>query len=210
MRYLLLIISLVLSTHLWAINAPLGKVSQAHQSPAVMFSKWRAMLDRQSIPGGVQCETTVTQCLPKKILSQLESLSEHNLMEKITKVNAIVNRVSYVSDKKQYGTGDYWASPLEFFDNGKGDCEDYSIAKYFALRALGVASSHMRLIIAKDDHINDFHAVLSVKVGDQFYILDNRTNRVKADIKLANLLPIYSLNESQWWLYEGALSMLKG
>jgi predicted transglutaminase-like cysteine proteinase len=47
-------------------------------------------------------------------------------------------------------------------------------------------------------------------VGDQFYILDNRTNRVKADIKLANLLPIYSLNESQWWLYEGALSMLKG
>ena len=210
MRSLLLIISLVLSTHLWAISAPLGKVSQAHQSPAVMFSKWRAMLDRQSNISGVQCETAVTACLPGKLISQLQSMSKDNLMEKIVKINALVNRVHYRSDKKQYGTGDYWASPMEFFENGNGDCEDYGIAKYFALRAMGVGASHMRLIIAKDDQINDFHAVLSVKVGNNFYILDNRTNRIKTDVNLSHLLPIYALNESQWWLYEGALDMLKG
>jgi len=76
-------------------------------------------------------------------MGQLKRLSSHNLMEKITQVNAIVNRVHYRSDKKQYGTGDYWASPMEFFDNGQGDCEDYAIAKYYALRALGVASNHL-------------------------------------------------------------------
>jgi|TARA_B110000305_G_scaffold135072_1_gene150828 predicted transglutaminase-like cysteine proteinase len=210
MRFLLLVISLVVSANLWAISAPLGKVSQTNQSPAMMFSKWRAMLDRQSNISGLQCETTINACLPNKLMGQLKRLSSHNLMEKITQVNAIVNRVHYRSDKKQYGTGDYWASPMEFFDNGQGDCEDYAIAKYYALRALGVASSHLRLIIARDNQINDFHAVLSVKVGHEFYILDNRTNRIKADVKLSNLLPIYALNESQWWLYEGALNMLRG
>jgi predicted transglutaminase-like cysteine proteinase len=210
MRTFILVISLVLSANVLAMNAPLGKVSQSNQSPAAMFSKWRTMVERQSSVTGELCETSTTKCLPSKILKKLEKITSNTLMEKIAKVNKMVNRVSYRSDKKQYGISDYWASPLEFFENGKGDCEDYGIAKYFALRALGVASSNMRLIIAKDDKINDFHAVLSVKVGPQFYILDNRTNRIKADSTLKNLRPIYALNESQWWLYEGALSMLKG
>lgn len=210
MRYLILVISLVLANPLWAMNAPLGEVSQTYQSPSTMFSKWRAMLNRQASESGKHCETSAAKCLPKAILKQLQQMSNNDLMQKMIKVNKLVNKMAYRSDKKQYGVSDYWASPLEFFAKGKGDCEDYGIAKYFALRALGVASSNMRLIIAKDEKINDFHAVLSVKVGHQFYILDNRTNQIKTDVKLSNLLPIYALNESKWWLYKGALSMLKG
>jgi len=210
MRFFIFALSIVVASHTFAISAPLGEISQIHPSPAEMFSKWRTMLERQTSASGQQCDIHPAKCLPSDILIKVELASSDNMLIQLQQVNKIVNKVRYRSDKRQYGTTDYWASPLEFFANGKGDCEDYSIAKYFALRALGVASADMRLIIAKDSKINEFHAVLSVKVGNQFYILDNRTSRVKPDITLKNLKPIYALNESHWWLYKGAVQSLKG
>lgn len=68
----------------------------------------------------------------------------------------------------------------------------------------------MRLIISKDSKIDEYHAVLSVHLDGQFYILDNRTSRIKVDVQLPSLKPIYALNESQWWLYQGVLKSLKG
>jgi len=210
MKYLMLLMCLTISTYSSAISAPLGEVSQTHQSPAAMFEKWRTMLDRHVASTSVACEGQSKGCLPNHVLDRLRKLDGTDTMSQLKSVNKLVNRVSYRSDKHQYGTNDYWASPSEFFANGKGDCEDYSIAKYFALRELGFATDAMRLVIAKDSKINEYHAVLSVKVEGQFYILDNRTSRVKKDGQLRNLKPIYALNESQWWLYEGALKSLKG
>jgi predicted transglutaminase-like cysteine proteinase len=45
-----------------------------------------------------------------------------------------------VSDLAQYGVTELWASPLTTFAAGAGDCEDYAIAKYVALRQAGMAA----------------------------------------------------------------------
>jgi len=210
MKYLMLFMCLTISSYGNAMSAPLGEVSQTHQSPAAMFEKWRTMLNRHASTKAESCVGESNGCLPTDVLNRLYKLKGDNQMDQLKSVNKLVNRVRYRSDKRQYGTNDYWASPAEFFANGKGDCEDYSIAKYFALRELGFATQDMRLIIAKDSKINEYHAVLSVNVGGQFYILDNRTNRIKTDVNLPSLKPIYALNENQWWLYQNALKSLNG
>jgi len=210
MKYLMLLMCLTISSYSNAMSAPLGEVSQTHQSPAVMFEKWRTMLDRHASTKAGACAGESNGCLPHDVLARLYKLRSDSQMEQLKSVNKLVNRVRYRSDKRQYGTNDYWASPAEFFANGKGDCEDYSIAKYFALRELGFATQDMRLIIAKDSKTNEYHAVLSVNVGGQFYILDNRTSGIKIDVNVPSLKPIYALNENQWWLYQNALKSLNG
>jgi predicted transglutaminase-like cysteine proteinase len=210
MKYLMLLMCLIISSNSSAMSAPLGEVSQTHPSPAAMFEKWRTMLDRHASTKAASCDGESNGCLPSDVLSRLYKLRSDSQMEQLKSVNKLVNRVRYRSDKRQYGTNDYWASPAEFFANGKGDCEDYSIAKYFALRELGFATQDMRLIIAKDSKINEYHAVLSVNVDGQFYILDNRTSGIKIDVNVPSLKPIYALNENQWWLYQNALKLING
>ena len=73
--------------------------------------------------------------IDKKLLEGLKDASE---MKKINTVNTWVNFTKYKSDMKVYGVSDYWATLYEFIGRGKGDCEDYTIAKYYILKELGV------------------------------------------------------------------------
>lgn len=72
---------------------------------------------------------------------------------------------------------DYWASPREFRENS-GDCEDYSIAKYFTLRALGVPKENMRIVVLMETIRNLPHAVLVVYMDGDAYVLDNLSRQV--------------------------------
>ena len=55
----------------------------------------------------------------------------------------------YQTDILLWKENDYWATPLETLGRGLGDCEDYAIAKYISLRALGVSDDKLRLIYVK-------------------------------------------------------------
>ena len=80
-----------------------------------------------------------------------------------------------MSDWAQYGVADYWATPLESLNNGAGDCEDYAIAKYVALREAGIIPDNLRLVIVRDIKGQTNHAVLAVRYEEKWLILDNRT-----------------------------------
>jgi len=189
--------------------APLGEVVAEKDEPEVMFRKWQAMLTRDAKSG--TCVAALhEQCLPIDVLMFIDRVQGLSEAQKLKKVNAFVNRVRYRSDSALYGTNDHWASPGEFFSRGKGDCEDFGIAKYSLLMALGFASESMRLIIVRDVRARDYHAVLAVHLGENDYILDNRTNRLLVAKKQTYLKPIYALNIEHWWLYAGAQELLKG
>ena len=111
--------------------------------------------------------------------------------ETIQSVNEFYNRVAYVTDLSNYGRSEYWASPDEFVKNG-GDCEDYAIAKFFALKSLGFED--MR-IVAYTKPTGQAHAVLVVKL-DMEWALDNETNRLKP---FAGDW-IYAADERGYWL----------
>jgi predicted transglutaminase-like cysteine proteinase len=210
-NWVLLILMMLAMPSMAAIStgAPLGTVVAEKGKPEAMFKKWRAMLSRDA--KNSSCIAALdARCLPQDVLDFISKASSLSDAQKLKKVNAFVNRIRYRSDSSLYGINDYWASPGEFFSRGRGDCEDFSIAKYALLMALGFSSESMRMIITKDEKVRDFHAVLAVRVADQDYILDNRTNRLLLAKKQTYLKPIYALNNEHWWLYAGAQDLLKG
>jgi predicted transglutaminase-like cysteine proteinase len=86
-------------------------------------------------------------------------------------VNAAIR---YVTDFMQYGEVDRWSAPLATFATGKGDCEDYAIAKFVALRHAGFPGDDLRVVFVRDRAIGQDHAVLAARIDGRWWILDNR------------------------------------
>lgn len=118
-------------------------------------------------------------------------------------VNSFINQWRYRADQQNYGRSDYWASPAEFFRRS-GDCEDYAIAKYVTLRQLGFSADQLRLVVVKDTRRNLAHAVLAAYVGNEVYILDNLSNKVRAQKNVPEYAPYYSVNEQARWAHAAA------
>ncbi len=133
----------------------------------------------------------------KKELIALKGLPLKDLADQ---VNRYVNQTPYILDQDNWGKSDYWATPIEFFTRG-GDCEDYAIAKYAALRMLGVPESRLRLAIVHDNEKNIPHAVLIVYTNTQAYILDNQTENLVNAAYENRYRPIFSINRTAWWLH---------
>jgi predicted transglutaminase-like cysteine proteinase len=122
------------------------------------------------------------------------------LMQQLQEINRRVNSKPYVPDVQNWGSRDYWATPLEFLRKG-GDCEDYAITKYMTLRHLGVSPQDMRIVVLRDQDASTEHVVLAVYIDGIPYILDNRTAAITSSISIASYRPIYSINEHGWWLH---------
>lgn len=117
-------------------------------------------------------------------------------------VNSFFNRVEFVSDIQHWGEEDYWATPVELLTTNGGDCEDFSIAKYLTLRAMGVPDEQLRIIYVKALELNQAHMVLAWydTPGADPLILDNLINDIKPASQRPDLEPVYSFNGEGLWL----------
>ena len=123
--------------------------------------------------------------------------------EKLELVNDFMNQTTFIDDIKHWGKEDYWATPIEFLSTNGGDCEDFSIAKYFTLRALGVPDDKLRITYVKELVIyNQAHMVLAYfpTPDDEPLVLDNINKTIQPASKRSDLLPVYSFNGSGLWL----------
>jgi Predicted periplasmic protein len=118
-------------------------------------------------------------------------------LELLGSVNTYFNRLPFVSDLAHWGVEDYWASPAEAFASNGADCEDFSIAKYFALKELGVPIERLRITYVKAVRLNQAHMVLAYypEPNAEPLILDNLENRVRPASERADLIPVYSFND---------------
>ena len=87
--------------------------------------------------------------IDNKLIKKLKNESD---LKKLNFVNSWVNYIKYRSDMKIYGVSDYWATLYEFVGKNMGDCEDYTIAKYYILKELGISPKRMKFtyVIYKD------------------------------------------------------------
>lgn len=123
-------------------------------------------------------------------------------LETLKKVNRFFNMFRFIDDIKLWGVSNYWATPIEFIGVNGGDCEDYSIAKYFTLLELGIADEKMRITMVKAVELNQYHMVLAYydTPSAMPLILDNLDGVIKPASQRNDLIPIYSFNASQLWL----------
>lgn len=129
--------------------------------------------------------------------------SDNNDWNKINKINRFINQnVSYETDLPLWGKKDYWASPVETIGRGQGDCEDYAIAKFFSLLAVGIPESKLRLMYVRQLDVNQPHMVLIYFENKKAMplVLDNFNQRILPANKRRDLKPIYSFNGEGLWM----------
>ena len=62
--------------------------------------------------------------------STLKDLDAKSVPEQLTGINRFFNQsIRWQSDEEIYGETDFWATPAETLGLGRGDCEDFTIAK---------------------------------------------------------------------------------
>ncbi|MEA3498908.1 MAG: transglutaminase-like cysteine peptidase, partial [Campylobacterota bacterium] len=136
-------------------------------------------------------------------------------IKKLKTVNDFFNKIRYMSDRRVWKRKDYWASPFEFLGRGAGDCEDFAIAKYFALRAVGVPENKLKITYVKLKRLGtryeEAHMVLNYydKPNSTPIILDNVNKKLKLATKRKDLKPIYSFNASGLWAAQNKTKDLK-
>lgn len=120
-------------------------------------------------------------------------------------INGFFNNWPSKSDQQNYGEKEYWASPEEMLRKGSGDCEDYAIIKYLALRYLNWPTEDMWLVLVQDKKKKTHHAVLAARYGSQIFILDNlskpRYLLIPDETYMKNYMPFYAINERSSWIF---------
>lgn len=117
-------------------------------------------------------------------------------------VNTFFNGVPFRSDLEHWGQEDYWATPVELLATHGGDCEDYSIAKFLTLKAMGIDEDKLRITYVKAIELNQAHMVLAYYPTPDAdpLILDNLINDILPASRRTDLSPVYSFNGSGLWL----------
>lgn len=165
-------------------------------------AKWRAALDRHASDRASACSVGVP-CLGERWSTLVAALRPLALAQQVVRLTAALNAEPYVTDRANWGISDYWQTPAEFMARG-GDCEDYAIAKYFALREAGWAAEDLRVVVVIDERRAAGHAVLIASHQGKAWVLDNVTDEVVETDDVRHYQPVFSLSETAWWWHRPA------
>jgi predicted transglutaminase-like cysteine proteinase len=147
----------------------------------------------------------------------LESVTDASPGVQLKRVNDFFNsRIDWRSDDQIWSQRDYWATPLEMLARGEGDCEDFSIAKYVSLLALGIPVEQLRLSYVRAQRLatgtSIAHMVLAYyptagqsmsesSVGTREpLILDNLAVDILPASRRTDLTPIFGFNSAGIWV----------
>lgn len=133
-----------------------------------------------------------------------ETQATPNADKQLKMVNDFWNRhILFTDDMTAWGQEDYWATPMESLGHGKGDCEDFVIAKYFTLLSAGMDVSQLRLIYVKAEVGGSVqaHMVLAYysDPDDEPQILDNLIDDIRPASRRRDLTPVFSFNSLGLW-----------
>ncbi|HEX5213033.1 MAG TPA: transglutaminase-like cysteine peptidase [Pseudolabrys sp.] len=170
----------------------------------LLWTKWRKVeADIQAeAPTLARCRAMGTQCTLAtfRFVAIIKAAEAKQGRARLEEVNRRVNEaIRYTSDIAQWGVPDLWSPPLSVdgkgsFDTGRGDCEDYAIAKYVALREAGVPAKDLRVLLVRDKVINTGHAVLAAREDGRWVVMDNRFDRILAENDADFLVPLFAID----------------
>jgi predicted transglutaminase-like cysteine proteinase len=174
---------------LFTFRAPEGMLWRKWRGVEADIAKEQTVLDR--------CRADAESCpsYAAQFLRLIEAVKSKSGRARLDEANRAVNAaIRYVSDLSQHGELDRWSAPLATFATAKGDCEDYAIAKYVALREAGFPQEDLRVVLVRDRAVRQDHAVLAAHLEDRWLILDNRRSELLADSDASSFTPLFAIN----------------
>jgi predicted transglutaminase-like cysteine proteinase len=152
------------------------------------------------------CDGDRERCVSPAALQLLAIVDTGRAREgraRLGEINRAINlAIRPMTDLAQYGQIDVWSSPLDTFAHAAGDCEDYAIAKYVALRLAGVSADDLRLVVMRDTVRGDGHAVAAARLDGHWLMLDNNRMAMVEDADMRNYRPLFVLDERGVMRYE--------
>jgi predicted transglutaminase-like cysteine proteinase len=178
---------------------PFGVIRTAIASDERLSAKWSGV--RREIASDAdllaRCRVDAAHCPSvgaERFLAIIAAARTRDGRARLGEVNRAINlAIRPMSDLAQYGVIDRWAAPLEALARGAGDCEDYAIAKYAALRASGIGEEDLRLVVVRDVKLREDHAVLAARLDGRWLVLDNHRLLMLEDSQLPNYVPLFTL-----------------
>ena len=146
-----------------------------------------------------RCREASADCPPaaQKFLAIIAAGRAETGRARIGAINRAINgAIKPTSDLAQWGVIERWSPPLETISTGRGDCEDYAIAKFVALIEAGVAPEDVKLVVVHDEAANDGHAVAAARVDGRWIVLDNRWLALLADRELPRMTPRFVIDDA--------------
>jgi predicted transglutaminase-like cysteine proteinase len=145
------------------------------------------------------CDGDRDRCASSAALQFLAIIDNAKAREgraRLGEINRAINlAIRPMSDLDQYGATDVWTSPLVTFANGAGDCEDYAIAKFVALRQAGISPDDLRIVIMRDTIRGEDHAVAAARLDGHWLTLDNRRMLMVEDAYVRNYRPLFVIDQ---------------
>src|SRR5215469_1716667 len=162
-------------------------------------AKWMDVLARMDSEEETlaACRASPDSCSPpaRRLLKIVELGRQRAGRARLGEINRAVNlSIRATSDWSQYGVDDFWSTPLATLEKGAGDCEDYAILKYLALREAGVSPDDLRLLIVSYPRRRTMHAVLAVHWDEEWLLLDNLTMVMVNSLEATQYQPLIALD----------------
>jgi predicted transglutaminase-like cysteine proteinase len=178
---------------------PFGQISIPVASGDVP-DNWRVIQSEIDAETAILDRCRAAQGCPRAARAFLDIVAQGRGRDGLARVGLINRAVNMAiiptSDMKQWGVEDHWSPPLETLATGRGDCEDYAIAKYVALIEAGVAKEDVRLVIVHNRFRHEDHAVAAARVAGVWLILDNRSFALAPDAAMRGVIPLFVLDDT--------------
>jgi predicted transglutaminase-like cysteine proteinase len=165
----------------------------------MLWRKWRTL--KSDISAELEqvsnCKSDRSACsaAAKLFVLMLDETKQRSGRARIETANRLINgAIRYQSDLAQHGVIDLWSAPLASLAAGRGDCEDFAIAKYVLLREAGIAEQDLRILLVRDRSVREDHAVLAVREDNAWLVLDNRRSVAANDSEFGYFTPLYVLD----------------
>lgn len=146
------------------------------------------------------CEGDREGCVSPAALQFLAIIDDAKARDgraRLGQINRAINlAIKSASDLALYGQIDVWSSPLATLTKGAGDCEDYAIAKFVALRQAGIAPDDLRIVVMHDTISGEDHAVAAARLDGHWLTLDNRRMAMVEDSDVRNYRPTYVIGQN--------------
>jgi predicted transglutaminase-like cysteine proteinase len=145
------------------------------------------------------CEGDRDGCASPAALTFLDIVDAARLREgraRLGEINRAINlAIRPASDLAQHGQIDVWTTPLATLARGGGDCEDYAIAKFLALRRAGLSPDDLRIVVLRDTIRGEDHAMAAARLDGRWLMLDNRRMAMVADADVRNFRPTFVIGQ---------------